>query len=93
MPNSHTIKDHKLGFKIVKISTSEIIPLFCDVCSIVMSGELDVRYYKKFKCCSECGMKWADLNQERWADGWRPSKEDVRREFDRRVLHSVSFSL
>jgi hypothetical protein len=93
MPSLHTIKNHNLGFKIVKISTDEVIPLFCEVCTFVMLGELDIRYYRRFKCCSECGMKWADLNQERWADGWRPTREEVKKEFDRRVFHSVSFSL
>jgi hypothetical protein len=86
--------DHKLGFTIIKPSNRLVtIPLFCDVCSLAMSGELDTAYYEKYSCCSSCGMKWADINQSKWQSGWRPKREEIKKEIDRRQSLPVSFSL
>tara|TARA_Y100000593_G_C4230724_1_gene296844 strand:+ start:245 stop:553 length:309 start_codon:yes stop_codon:yes gene_type:complete len=86
--------DHKSGFVITKPKNLMApVPLFCNLCSLSMSGELDKAYYEKYSCCSSCGMKWADMNQENWENGWRPEKEEIANERDRRVSDFVSFSL
>jgi hypothetical protein len=58
-----------------------------------MLGELDAEYYKKYSCCSSCGIKWADVNQKSWNSGWRPTKEEIEVERKRRESDFVSFSL
>ncbi len=74
MPKSRTtkaLKDyiqivHKSGLIVTQPKNLiDPIPLFCSVCTLSMSGELDKAYYKKYSCCSSCGMKWADMNQEK----------------------------
>jgi|ETNvirenome_6_85_1030632.scaffolds.fasta_scaffold00364_14 hypothetical protein len=102
MPKSRTtkaLKDyiqivHKSGLIVTQPKNLiDPIPLFCSVCTLSMSGELDKAYYKKYSCCSSCGMKWADMNQENWKNGWRPTKVEISSERDRRVSDFVSFSL
>ena len=52
-------------------------PLFCPVCSTVMSGMRDAEYYRQHTCCEECGMHWAERRRAEWSLGWRPSSEEV----------------
>jgi len=102
MPNSNITKlsgdtiqiDHRLGFTITKpMNDSEIISLFCDVCEFILGSETDFIYYRKYKCCFSCGIKWADLNQASWDNGWRPERAEIRKEIERRSHEPVSFSL
>tara|TARA_B100000700_G_scaffold210481_1_gene231380 strand:+ start:2926 stop:3246 length:321 start_codon:yes stop_codon:yes gene_type:complete len=103
MPSSNITKisseivqiEHRLGFTIVKPlhDSGDVISLFCDICEFVLGSETDFIYYKKYKCCFSCGIKWADLNQDLWHEGWRPEKADIEKEIERRSHEPVSFSL
>jgi hypothetical protein len=33
--------------------------------------------YERVGCCRACEDNFAELNLEKWKNGWRPSKEDV----------------
>ena len=59
-------------------------PVFCPVCEKSMNARIDEIYYKEFSCCSDCGMKWAEPNREKWSDGWRPTKQQVKEEIKNR---------
>ena len=84
---------NKQGFCVYKPENFlKPVPLFCNICNLSMSGQLDNMYYEKFKCCSSCGIKWADPNQERWRLGWRPEKVEIKEEVNRRISIPISFS-
>lgn len=53
------------------------IPLFCDVCEISLNYYQDADFYRKFQCCRNCAMKWAEADRENWQKGWRPNKEEI----------------
>ena len=52
-------------------------PLFCDVCNFVMNRAEDSESFKKFKCCHECSLKFAQPRSKDWTAGWRPEKKDI----------------
>ncbi len=59
-------------------SNSKRIPLFCPVCKLVMSSNDDYIYYKMYSACSECSIKYAEGNKEKWKKGWRPTKKEIK---------------
>ena len=72
------ISEHPAGFVvIVPVATPDVVPFECPVCKMMICSSDDAEYFKKKKCCSKCGMKWADSNLEKWMSGWRPSKEEI----------------
>ena len=73
--------------------TVDRMPIFCDVCKEAMSSVNDELYYSIFSCCSECGMKWAESNQDKWCTGWRPEKRDIENELENRRNRSKPFLL
>ncbi len=83
MSNDRLISEHKSGFFFIKPSKSvEKIPLTCPHCKLMMKDASDPYYYREYKCCSGCAIKWAEgANKEKWLAGWRPSKEETREIF------------
>jgi len=51
--------------------------LFCPVCEFSFDVKSDFLYYKKFKCCRNCAMKWAEPYQSSWHEGWRPESSEI----------------
>lgn len=81
--------EHPLGFSVIRgVKQQEPTPVFCPVCSAAMVKPDDRYSYAKSKCCLSCEIKWADTHREEWADGWRPSWDEVSTEIDRRKLLS-----
>jgi len=70
---------------------SKPTPLFCPICEYIMRSRSDSQYYEKFNCCYECGMKWAEIDQESWSQGNRPSKKEVSDEIKKRKSIPISF--
>lgn len=69
---------HEDGFYIIIPKEKEsTTPLWCPLCLFTMKTADDTIYYKKYECCYQCGMKFADSRQEEWNKGWRPSKDEV----------------
>ena len=64
-------EDEVIVKKMRNIST---IPLFCPVCDVAMIKSEDPQFYNMYQACSECSLKWAEANREKWKNGWRPSK-------------------
>lgn len=54
------------------------VPLFCPVCKMVMSSNDDYIYYKKYTACSACSITYAESNRQKWKDGWRPTKQEIK---------------
>lgn len=56
-------------------------PFWCPICEIPMkngSGGDDKTYFK-FGCCRYCHVEFVEHREERWAEGWRPTPEQVAR--------------
>jgi tRNA(Ile2) C34 agmatinyltransferase TiaS len=78
-------KDHPLGFVvIVPVTTADPIPIECPVCGMMMCSSDDAEYFRQKKCCSRCGMLWADPNLSQWHAGWRPDAHEVQEDVARR---------
>lgn len=68
----------KVGYVIIgDTDASPATPLICPICELAMSTRDDVSSYMHYSCCSWCERMWVDGRNERWQNGWRPSKEAV----------------
>lgn len=73
------------GYVVVRpIVRERPVPLFCDVCDIMMRTDNDVIAWKQSGCCHHCHIKWAAARSTQWAAGWRPSDSDIADEVKRR---------
>lgn len=69
---------HENGYcVIIPNDKPSIIPISCSVCSFLYKSQEDVDSHAKFQCCYACASTWAYQNQQKWKNGWRPSKEQV----------------
>lgn len=67
---------HPDGFLVIKpIGSEKPIPFFCPVCEGPMKKADDGQAYRKYECCSDCAVKWAERNKEKWAKDWRPQNQ------------------
>ena len=48
----------------------------CPVCKKYSFHPRDDLYMNKFKACFECYIQYVEGREERWANGWRPNKEE-----------------
>ena len=48
----------------------------CPVCDTFSFSLQDDVYMSKFECCKKCYIRWVEDREERWEEGWRPSKEN-----------------
>jgi hypothetical protein len=56
---------------------SIVVPLFCSVCTFPMKTSDDSAAYKMYSCCDRCGLRFASGNKEKWAEGWRPTEDEL----------------
>ena len=75
--NSGRNYEYRSEFVIITEEKDEKRYLFCPVCQITMNTADDYSYIRRFQCCAECGMKWAEPMKERWLSGWRPTNEEI----------------
>ena len=89
------IKQHTNGFYMIKpLSMPDRIPVACPVCRVLMRNSQDAYYYSSFKCCSYCGIKWAEPNRDDWLnDGWRPDKEVLKNDLKIRLSIPICIRL
>ena len=72
-------KDDKVeqdGFLISKKLLTKEQNRICPVCDTFSFSLQDDVYMSKFECCKKCYIKWVEDREERWEEGWRPSKEN-----------------
>jgi hypothetical protein len=63
---------------LIQKSGSNKTPLFCPNCKMAMSLTEDYIYYSKYKACSSCSIKYAEGNKEKWNNGWRPTRKEIK---------------
>ena len=85
-------REHVSGFTVITPKKLlKPIPVCCPVCKFVMNHALDDDTFGKFKCCHDCRVRYADTKAQAWSDGWRPSREDLKKSNNMR--NSVPISL
>lgn len=60
-------------------------PFWCPTCGIPLKNGAggDDRTLYKWGCCRNCHIEFIEHREERWVGGWRPSKEEVDRMFEK----------
>ena len=90
--DDHVYMHHVSGFTIVlPKEVSKPIPACCSVCKFVMNHSRDEESFLKYECCYDCKVRYVDLNREKWANGWRPSREELKKSNQER--NSIPISL
>lgn len=71
--------DNESGFYVIKEKKLfKSAPFFCPVCNFSLSRQEDFIYYSTYSCCLECGTKFAEAQREKWIDGKRPTREEIK---------------
>jgi hypothetical protein len=91
---SKKITEFSEGFMLIQDEDMDSVPLACPVCDYFIDTDQHAEYYAKYKCCFDCGVKWAEgMNKENWKNGWRPDKEVIEAEknFRRKMVSPLRF--
>lgn len=67
----------KEGFKIRSGLIKKDDKRSCPVCEEFSFEIKDDLYMTKFDCCHKCYIQYIEYREERWNDGWRPTKSDI----------------
>jgi hypothetical protein len=90
--DEHTYKYHPAGFTVILPKcTSSPIPAACPVCKFIMNHARDDETFLKFSCCYDCRVRYIDSNREKWNQGWRPSRKELKKSNQER--NSIPISL
>ena len=85
MANDRKMTEHPAGFLIIiPEQYPDVIPVECNVCGSLMKDFTDLVEHKRYSCCYNCSVKWAQPNSRQWIDGWRPQQEEITKEVERR---------
>ena len=68
-------KVEKDGFFLPKNLITRKSKRKCPVCGTFSFNLKDDLYMNKFECCYKCYIQWVEHCEDRWAEGWRPNKE------------------
>ena len=90
--DNYEYREHPSGFSIITPKNfSNPIPAFCPVCKFVMNHARDDENFLKFSCCYDCRVRYVDSNREKWNQGWRPSRKELKKSNQER--NSIPISL
>ena len=53
------------------------VPSFCPLCDCVMKGSFSTNSYYDYGTCINCRIEFIEGREQRWKDGWRPTKEQL----------------
>ncbi len=67
--------------------------IFCEICSAVLKNSLDFNSSDAYGCCEMCRLRWVESRVESYLSGWRPKKEDVDDEIDKRNSLPLNFTI
>ena len=59
----------------------------CPICQWAIRGLEDVESINSYGCCYDCQDFFYWPNLERWKNGWRPKKEEVRKQLNNYYRH------
>lgn len=60
-------------------------PFWCPICQIPMRNGTggDDKTFFKWGCCRYCHIEFIEHREERWQSGWRPTREDLDRLYEK----------
>ena len=70
-------KENYKGFLVTKKLLSKETKRECPVCGSYSFSVKDDLYMARFECCFNCYIQWVENREERWQNGWRPTKEQI----------------
>ena len=76
MSNSCEIKNNIM---IIIPKSYQFFDKDCKICNLAFRHQEDLIEYKKHGCCLDCSLYFMQPNREKWKNGWRPSKEEVKK--------------
>ena len=53
-------------------------PRDCPVCGLSIGDTDSANTYLKHRACKSCYLNWGEARKEEWANGWRPTEEQVK---------------
>jgi len=62
------------------------IPAFCPVCEVVIASSMDEDAISSVNCCRECETSFFEVNREKWQNGWRPSRDEIKSSLNSRLF-------
>ena len=78
--NNRMARDAEGDFAIiVPIEGYTSVPLECPLCNFLLRDQDDCMSYRKYSCCSDCSLQWAQPNLRKWNRGWRPEEEEIKK--------------
>jgi len=87
------VVEQKDGFLVITSKFDDkTIPLFCPVCTRVLTSQEDITSFRELECCEFCDTFWARPNFEKWKLGWRPLIENVEKLIDEKMLDIINVS-
>ena len=57
---------------------------FCSLCGFTLRSQDDFRVNSEYFCCHECYLTFVESRIEKWREGWRPKKSDIRKYINNR---------
>ena len=88
----HMYSHHSSNFIIVTPKDfSNPIPACCPVCRFVMNHARDDENFLELDCCYSCRVRYVDTNREKWENGWRPDRKELKKSNQER--NSIPISL
>jgi len=61
----------------VNKTKSEEDNFFCKICNYPLASYEDFVSERKYNCCADCFLKFAEARKQEWNLGWRPSKKEI----------------
>lgn len=58
----------------------------CSVCGLAFRHQEDYAEHERYGCCTDCSLYFMQPNRKKWKNGWRPSKEEVKRVIFNRTI-------
>jgi len=75
--NTKNSKEKFKGFLISKKLLTKENERECPVCGSYSFSGRDDLYMARYECCFGCYVQWIEDREERWENGWRPTKEQT----------------
>lgn len=57
---------------------------FCDLCGFPLRSESDFQSNSDHSCCNDCFLTFAQSRKDKWSEGWRPKKSEIRKYINNR---------
>jgi len=74
-----TLFQEKDGLTTIKPIDHKKQPANCPVCKLAFRHKEDLIEYNNYGCCTDCSLHFYYPNKEKWAQGWRPSRKQIKK--------------